>query len=870
MQYDLQVLKNSLKTLFVHSPGATAGSVQIWFQAGSALEKKSEQGLAHFLEHMFFKGTKKRPGHLIAYEAEGLGSEINAFTSFDYTCYYINTPNTGLVQSIDILMDMVTNPSFKLNDIEIEKGVVLEEFLRSVDNPRQVSFQKLIDLCFTGGYSHAVLGTQKRIKGFTKAQLIEFRKKFYNTENALLVVGGDLSKKDQLVKKIEKFKMPKGKKSVFPKFKLGKESKLEVYQKDVHQDQILICLESAEYKDDTSAAEDLAFCCLGHGESSRFYRPLVLDSQKASSVSASTMFMSRGGAHYISISCPHENIEDVLEMTFKVLENAITDKFTEEEIQKIKNQYLSAKIYEKETIESFSFSLGNSFSQYNDIEADNIFTKKIEDLQVEEVNRSFRKILSRNINVSIQIPDSEKVSPVEKLAKKFMKKYEGLGPLALAHREDEYSLVKSSHDSQVNIVELFPGFKLVHRYSEMTPTFVAQMTSMGGLSDEHESENGIYGLLSGVITKGHKEISELDLKTLLETRSSSMTCFSGKNSYGLTLHGLSQHFVELLEHFLMSFYHPEISSKALDDEKELVYRSLEGYMKDPVKLLFNKVNETFFKNHPYSLNVYGSKESVEQISKLDIEKKHIGNLHANEVVLTYCGNKKLDEVAHHIKKVFGEKSIHDFFQNVKAKKSKKLKTAKLKAKFLETSIDIDREQSHIFVGYPTFDLMDERNHSIKILNTYLSGQSSELFVEMRDRRGLCYVVRPVTFSALEGGYWGIYIGTANDKVVEAQETILQFIEDFSKNAISQKDFLRSKKIIEGQNLLNIQSNEDFVNIYSAPVLYNLGIDYFYQSQKEISKLTYGKFKKDIKNLMSSKLTILKVGPSQMWGTSENI
>ena len=93
MFHQLEKLKNNLNVLFIDIPGSTAATTQIWFRAGSALEEHSEEGIAHFLEHMFFKGTERHPGAQIAHQVESFGGDINAFTSFDYTCYYINTPN---------------------------------------------------------------------------------------------------------------------------------------------------------------------------------------------------------------------------------------------------------------------------------------------------------------------------------------------------------------------------------------------------------------------------------------------------------------------------------------------------------------------------------------------------------------------------------------------------------------------------------------------------------------------------------------------------------------------------------------------------------------------------------------------------------
>ena len=134
---------NGLNTYFVHYPGAKSASVQYWFRAGSSLESGKDLGIAHFLEHMFFKGTKTRPGSKIAHEIESFGGEINAFTSFDYTCYYINTPKRYLTKSVDILSDMVANPEFLESELIPERGVVFEEYRRSVDNPYHYNFHNI-------------------------------------------------------------------------------------------------------------------------------------------------------------------------------------------------------------------------------------------------------------------------------------------------------------------------------------------------------------------------------------------------------------------------------------------------------------------------------------------------------------------------------------------------------------------------------------------------------------------------------------------------------------------------------------------------------------------------------------------------------
>ena len=146
-----------------------------------------------------------------------------------------------------------------------------------------------------------------------------------------------------------------------------------------------------------------------------------------------------------------------------------------------------------------------------------------------------------------------------------------------------------------------------------------------------------------------------------------------------------------------------------------------------------------------------------------------------------------------------------------------------------------------------------------MLNSHLSGQSSELFVEVRDRQGLCYSAQPVHFGAIEGGYFGIYMASGFDKVKPAIAAIKDLIGRIRENGLPEEDFNRIKTMIKGQNLINVQTNEDFASIYSVPVLQSQGLDYYYKGNKEIEDLKYADFQKNIKKVLSQKWNTIVVG-----------
>ncbi len=853
MQYEMSTLQNKLKTLFVHSPGSTAGTVQIWFRAGSALEKHDHEGIAHFLEHMFFKGTETRPGAKIAHEVETFGGEINAFTSFDYTCYYINTPNIKLADSINILLDMVSNPLFKQEDLIPERNVVFEEYRRSIDSPSQFAFAKLQNSAFSGAYAHQILGREDTIKNFSREQLNFFRENFYNLSNALLIVAGDLTEKAPIVKTIEGYKLPSGPESTFPDFELKKSATVDVHQKEVGMATLTMVIKSPTYSEKEAASEDLAINCLGFGETSRLYDALVLDKSLANVASASTMFMAKGGAHFIRLVFPHKNMKELLKKFLSTINEALKDGLSSEEIAKIKNQYLSSKIYEMESIESFAFSLGHSYAQNGDIKCEEEFIERIKGTSSNAVNQSLKNIFSKDIHISMQLPKEADAKKAKAELVAFQKQLKTLKTNLSGDSKTKLKIEKSKYDQQVQLITIKPGVSLIYRQNKMTPTFVLQAYLRGGITEETVKNNGSYHLLSSMLTKGHNKISYDKIKKSLEEKSSSISGFSGKNAYGLLMHGLSDNFQDLFPHFEGAFTSPDMPTKFLTHEKQLAQRALLNQKEDPVKQCFKEVQKLFFGTHPYSLSPIGTEKTLKTITQKSLLDTHKKNLKTKEIVLTYCGDADLPEVLSTLKVLFDK---------LPTRKSQKLNFKKYTSTMgVERFIKFDREQTQIFYGIPCGKMGTPENLYLKMLTTHLSGQSSELFVEVRDRQGLCYSAQPVHFAAIEGGYFGIYMASGFDKVNPAIAAIKDIIERIKKDGLPEEDFNRIKNMIKGQNLINVQTNEDFASVYSVPVLQAQGLNYYHEGNKEIENLSYAVFQKNIKAVLSKKWNTVVVGRS---------
>jgi zinc protease len=851
MQIEQIRLKNKLETLFINSPGASAATAQIWFRAGSALEKGDDLGIAHFLEHMFFKGTKKRPGAQIAHEVESFGGEINAFTSFDYTCYYINTPSNQIETTVEILLDMVSNPQFLNQELIPERDVVFEEYRRSIDNPSQFSFKKLQNQAFTSGYAHPILGNEKTIKNFSREQLIRFRKQNYNLANCMLVIAGDLSKKkDKITKLINQFKIPAGQASQFPKFNLKKTSSINVHHKDVRQCMLTMAIKAQNYEHEQAAAEDLAINCLAHGETSRLYKNLVNNDSIATSISGSTMYFNDGGVHFLRVTFPYENFKLVKKFFLETITSLEKEEFKTNEIEKIKNQYVASKVYEKESLEAFAFSLGHGFAQNGNIHCEDEFIQRLKKAQTNQVNQAIKDIFKRPIHFNLQVPKDIDLKECKEILTDWQK---NIKPSKTAISKTEKSGLISKFDSNVELINLKPNIDLIYRQNKMTPTFVLHAYMKGGQMNESDKNAGLYHLLSRSITYGHQLTRYEEMKEQLEYYSASLNGFSGKNAYGLITHGQSEHFDDLMKHFMQTLLHPQIPEKYLNQEKEFIYRALENHKEDPVKQCFKKFNQFIFNQHHYALDMIGNEKTIKSFTRENLLKEHEKCLSNSNLIFTYCGDLDKETVI---------KQLNQYLVTLKSSKkiNKKTNLKQTKPILGQTEyVPFNREQTHIFIGTNALRFIDKEEAYLKMFTTYLSGQSSELFIEIRDKKGLCYTVQPVHHAALEAGYWGIYIGTGNEKTSKAIEAIEDLIKKYAKLGLSKAEFNRVKKMISGQNLINVQTNDDHANLYSIACLHGLDLDHQHHMNNFIKNANHDDFQKFIKKFLNQAWNKIVVG-----------
>jgi zinc protease len=193
------ILPNGIPVIIQEHRAADVAALQLWVRAGARDEAQDELGLAHYLEHMLFKGTATRPPGFVEREVEAVGGRINAGTSWDYTFYHTVVPARNAAGAIEMLADVAVNASLEERLLEAEKQVVLEEMRLNEDNPRRFLVQQLFASAFEGHpYGRPVIGTSDLVRGLSRETLVGFYRRHYAPELFALVVVGAVKPEEVL------------------------------------------------------------------------------------------------------------------------------------------------------------------------------------------------------------------------------------------------------------------------------------------------------------------------------------------------------------------------------------------------------------------------------------------------------------------------------------------------------------------------------------------------------------------------------------------------------------------------------------------------------------------------------------------------
>ncbi len=331
MSVKLHTLSNGFQIVTEHMPGFQSASLGIWIKAGGRHERAEENGIAHFLEHMAFKGTKTRSALQIAEMIEDVGGYINAYTSREVTAYYTRVLKEDVALSINLLFDILQNSIFEEKEIEVERGVILQEIGQSLDTPDDVIFDWLQDISYPDqALGRTILGPSERVKNFSRANLIDFIAQHYHPERMILSAAGGIDH-DEIIRLAEASfgTLPmRAAPENFGKAKfVGGEFRKE---KSLEQAHVALAFESPSYRDDDIYTAQIYSVALGGGMSSRLFQEIREKRGLCYTIFAQAGAFSDTGMITIYAGTSEAQVPDLMALTFDELRRAAEDMSSNE------------------------------------------------------------------------------------------------------------------------------------------------------------------------------------------------------------------------------------------------------------------------------------------------------------------------------------------------------------------------------------------------------------------------------------------------------------------------------------------------------------------------------------------------------------
>ncbi len=403
--FNKTTLPNGLTIVTENIPFVRSVAFGIWVKNGSRNEELATNGISHFIEHMLFKGTANRTAKEIADEIDAVGGQLNAYTSKEYTCYYVRALDTHFDLVLDILADMFFNSRFDEDDINKERKVIIEEINMYEDTPEELAHD-LLQYNFWKGNSLGlpILGTEETISSFNRSTFKSYFQKNYRPESTVVAVAGNFKDEEMLKKIEERFS---GFKGAGESAKQSDSSKVEYYpcivykEKEIEQVHISMGFPSISIGSDDSYVLAVLNTIFGGGMSSRLFQTIREEQGLAYSVYSYNSSFTNSGLFSIYAGLNRSQTLQVINLIVNEVKKLFSEKITPLQLERTKEQLKSNYILSLESTNSRMTSIGRSMLMLNRIMEPEDIMEKIDAVTNERLDSLIEKIFNlKNMSFS--------------------------------------------------------------------------------------------------------------------------------------------------------------------------------------------------------------------------------------------------------------------------------------------------------------------------------------------------------------------------------------------------------------------------------------------------------------------------------------
>ena len=863
-------LNNGLNILVVEKHNVPKVSIQLWYNVGSKDEKSGEKGIAHFIEHMIFKGTEKLSESDINMITHKLSGVCNAFTSYDYTGYLFDFPSQNWHESLPIMADCMRNCTFKQELLNSEVKAVIQELKMRKDSYQLVVIQQLLSAIFADHpYHHPIIGYKQDLWSMERDALINFYNKHYWPNNATLVVVGDVEHQEVFERAQENFgKIESNPTYVKEQFYHSSDlsSKSVTIYREVQQPLVTLVWQIPGARKKQSYIWNVISLILAQGDGSRLYKKLVDELNLVVDIECSTWELFDHSLFLLSFQ-PFEqnNIEKIIEIINQEIKDISKNGISEAELIRANKKTEVDYLPMLESNHQQCNLLGEIFLATGDADYLYNYLDEINDPEnINKVKDNISKflrpsVMHRGIVLPIEQEEKENLLKIQETSDE-----EDTEFLTGKAREIEVEQgvqvlsIKTNSIKPFNFpagkaVVLKNGLKLLYHDNNALSKIDIILDFKTKTYYDPQDKQGILNLVSDLLLEGTDRYSASDLATELESNGINLQTAPGLIQISLLSKDLEKG-LDILADILIN---SKFSKKSIEKIKSQTISDIKNFWDNPNDFIGQILKEKIYKNHPFSKNSLGSEEFIKEVTQEDLisyYKKAISPIGARMSIVGDISNYDIEKIVESsLSGWIGKEIIEPEFPEIESIKS------------AEFNHYINRDQTVLVYGGISVKRLDPDFDKLFLFDQIFTGgilgsMSSKLF-ELRERSGLFYTIGGSLIARSDKQPGMVFIKTivSNDRLKEAENAIAYTINNACE-IISLEEFEDAKNAVINSLSDNFSSNNKTALTLLFLDNYNFSSEYFINRPEQIKSITIEQVKEAVsKYLNTTKMVKVRAG-----------
>jgi zinc protease len=799
-------LPNGLTVLIRRDRSAPVVAIVTYVCAGYFDESDDIVGIAHVLEHMYFKGTPSRGVGEIAKETKAVGGYLNAATIYDHTVYYTVLPSSGFVQGLDVQADAYARSSIDGGELARELEVIIQEAKRKADNPGAVATETLYEVLHD---RHRIrrwrIGREPGLRALTRDALVGFYRNFYHPGNTILSIVGDVDPTEALAEVERKYgSLPAGQPSRNrgPTEEGTAGFRYREWTGDIGQTQLAFGWRTPGATHPDTPALDMLATVLGGGRASRLYRA-VRERRLASSVTAYNYTPTDIGVFVAHAETQPENTADAARGIWDQIRTIRDGDLGEFELERAKRIQESHWLRRLEDMEGQANYLAEWEALGDWRMGERYLERMLTMTRADVIEAAVRHLDPDNASAVVYRPSATSEVAASRDEMRALLEREPR-PAALAAPEPYRARPLASgarpefvrEEAGVRVYRSALGTPILVRRKPGSPLMHVGVYGAGGCSDEAQSLGGLTTLTVRAAQKKTATRSALQIAEEGEMLGGSVAGVAGAESFGWAISVPARHLSSAVELLSDVVQHPTFDEDVLETERAVAIADVVAARDDMYRYPMRLATQAAFPGHPYGMPPSGTEETLRAITRDQVREWHASETLQSASVIAIVGDGDPDELA-----VIAARG----FTELRHREPRTVARPSWPRSITTSAEPRDRAQTALVVLFPSPTRNDPDRFSADMIATVASGLGGRFFDELRDKRSLCYTVAAFATDRRLAGTFTSYIATSPQQEEAAREGLLAEFRRLREEPVTAEELTRSQTYMIGSHAIRQQN-----------------------------------------------------------------